>query len=389
MKVGDKTTKIPQTVGVKQGDNLGPILFITVINAVAQTLDDKWTFDKPPLRWHGTKENGDPRWNPDLAKGVKATTKGTAFTLYKSFYVDDGAFILLNRTDLESASSLIKQHFRRFGLTVHSGDTTAQAASKTEAMYFPPPGKSQQHGDTSDIKISDSEYFSFCQKFKYLGSYFEPSLDDTADITNRIQKASAAFAAMKRVLRNDQISCPLRLKAYETTVLNILLFGCESWALTREDIRKLETTHHRFLRSMLHITIYDVKNRRISNTKIRQQIGSHTLLQRMSLRRARWIEKIAHMPPTRNPRKVLNAWLPTPRPTGRPQQTIRTSYASMIKNELGLIDTRIQSWWYLAADPALWAEHVETALTLPSGTYTKYKHRMIGALNPTGTQATR
>ena len=41
MKVGEEEVEIKGTVGVKQGDNLGPILFILLIQAVSSTLDKK------------------------------------------------------------------------------------------------------------------------------------------------------------------------------------------------------------------------------------------------------------------------------------------------------------------------------------------------------------
>ena len=39
MKVGEEEIEINGTVGVKQGDNLGPILFRLLVQAVASTLD--------------------------------------------------------------------------------------------------------------------------------------------------------------------------------------------------------------------------------------------------------------------------------------------------------------------------------------------------------------
>lgn len=41
LPVGKEEVKIGAEVGVKQGDNLGPILFIYLIQAVSNTLDQK------------------------------------------------------------------------------------------------------------------------------------------------------------------------------------------------------------------------------------------------------------------------------------------------------------------------------------------------------------
>eukprot|EP00980_Cylindrotheca_fusiformis_P001528 scaffold346_cov116-Cylindrotheca_fusiformis.AAC.42 len=73
--------------------------------------------------------------------------------------------------------------------------------------------------------------FGFCGSFKYLGTSFDNTLDDSIDVKKRIQKANGAFAAMAKVLKDRKISTKLRLRTYEATVLSILLFGCESWAL--------------------------------------------------------------------------------------------------------------------------------------------------------------
>eukprot|EP00978_Attheya_sp_CCMP212_P040166 scaffold216349_cov37-Attheya_sp.AAC.1 len=38
--------EIPYEIGVKQGDNMAPVLFIYLMNAFAETLSEKWTFEK-------------------------------------------------------------------------------------------------------------------------------------------------------------------------------------------------------------------------------------------------------------------------------------------------------------------------------------------------------
>jgi hypothetical protein len=94
------------------------------------------------------------------------------FSLFKSYYVDDTAFILLSRGEVVAASKLIVSHFRRFGLTIHTGSKRKNEKSKTEAIHFPRPGQESSAADMEDIEIDDDRFMSFCVKFKYVGSYY-------------------------------------------------------------------------------------------------------------------------------------------------------------------------------------------------------------------------
>ena len=157
--------------------------------------------------------------------------------------------------------------------------------------------------------VGGTNYFSYCDKFKYLGTIFTPNLKNDEDIKKRISQATGAFAAMEKTLCNQQLQVCYRIRIYEATVLNILLWGCESWALTTELRRNLEVCHHRFLRRMAKINIYDVMEHHISNDEIREKLGHcKTIHQAMELKRAKWLQKLATWDYNRNPRKLLKAW---------------------------------------------------------------------------------
>ncbi len=106
LRVGEKLEKFLSTSGVKQGDNLAPVLFIFVIHAVSNSLDKKWDFTTPDFRWLP-----EPR---GMLRGTRHSTKGTKFSFFKSYYVDDIAFVLLSRGEFVATSRLIVSHFRRF-----------------------------------------------------------------------------------------------------------------------------------------------------------------------------------------------------------------------------------------------------------------------------------
>jgi hypothetical protein len=65
------------------------------------------------------------------------------------------AFILLSRGEQIAASKLIVSHFRRFGLTIHTGVKSRNEDSKTEAMHFPRPAQESSVADMEDIEITE------------------------------------------------------------------------------------------------------------------------------------------------------------------------------------------------------------------------------------------
>ena len=80
--------------------------------------------------------------------------QGNPFSSWKSYYVDDDAYLFLSRKDIEDALKLIKSYFTCFGLTTHScGDRRNNGNLKSEAMFFPPPGKSATARDYSRYMI--------------------------------------------------------------------------------------------------------------------------------------------------------------------------------------------------------------------------------------------
>jgi hypothetical protein len=287
MKVGSKTESFGSTCGVKQGDNLGPMLFIFVIQAASMTLDKKWTFQKPDFCCRPFPTTG--KLQGSLTGMNRHNKQGCDCSQWKSCCVDDAAFLLLDRSDVLEALKLIVSHFQRFGLTVHAEVRNTEESSKTEAMHFPAPSKEPTANNAADVELDDNGNFSFTKEFKCLGSTFTPKLNDTADIEKRISQASKVFCAMnKNVFRRRETPVSLRLRTHQAIIVNPGPWGCESWALKENDRRKLEAFHHRCLRRMLNLTIHQAKEKRTANQEARRRARrSRTMHQMLELRRCR------------------------------------------------------------------------------------------------------
>jgi hypothetical protein len=71
--------------------------------------------------------------------------------------------------------------------------------------------QSSAAADTEDIEIDVDRFMPFCSKFKYLGSYVVPELNDKGDITDRIRQMRRLFDSMKKqLLSNKQTPIDIR-----------------------------------------------------------------------------------------------------------------------------------------------------------------------------------
>jgi hypothetical protein len=60
----------------------------------------------------------------------------------------------------------------------------------------------------------------------------------TATMFSHELTKQAKYSMMdKNILRRKDISSKLQLRTYRTIIINLLLWGCESWALKEEDKR--------------------------------------------------------------------------------------------------------------------------------------------------------
>jgi hypothetical protein len=218
---------------------------------------------------------------------------------------------------------------------------------------------------------------TFCTKFKYLGSYFVPDLSDTEDITERLTQGRKLFGAIrKQLLCNKQIPIDIRRRLYQATVMNIALWGCESWALKEADRSKLETFHHKCLRKMCGWTMWDVYERRITKERVRRTVAnSPTMESMMEVRRCRWLCKLSFMKASRFPRRMIGAWCPTPRPVGRTPADDMTRIRIHTLKILGFEEDRgqLREWMTVARERSAWALLVEDKLDLPQGSFTNLR----------------
>jgi len=75
----------------------------------------------------------------------------------------------------------------------------------------------------------------------------------------------------------------VKVQRYNSLVLAVLLYGAETWPMTKSTTRKLEAAHHRWFRKFLHISWKD----KVTNEKVRELAQQGLLEDIIRVRRLR------------------------------------------------------------------------------------------------------
>jgi hypothetical protein len=328
IKIGKESRTIPYSVGVKQGDNMAPVLFLFLMQALAETLEKEWKNNNiaiPEFRHFPNSRKG-------RLLGQDWKAKGKAFELFYLLYVDDGAFSFTNLNDMIKASKIIRDTMSRLGLIMHIGKDGGK--SKTEAMYYPPTlEEASKMADEApgpeEAKFAvDEGYITFTRKFKYLGSLITQDLKDNEDISRRINQAKAQVRELTNIWMSKDITTEFKKLLYIQLPLNTALWGAESWTLTADNERKLETFHHKSIHRILNINMFEVEAEKISNLKLRGKFDNiRNISEFVHERQLNWLGHLLHLPDSRQTKKLVNAWVANPRRgKGQPQHHLRHSF---------------------------------------------------------------
>ena len=96
------------------------------------------------------------------------------------------------------------------------------------------------------------------EHFTYLGSVISNDAKVSKDLDKRLSKASSSFERLsKGVWQSHSLRLSTKIQVYSAVVVPTLLYGAETWALYRKQIRLLERFHQRCLRSILGIKWQD------------------------------------------------------------------------------------------------------------------------------------
>src|SRR5215469_11782968 len=145
------------------------------------------------------------------------------------------------------------------------------------------------------------------EEFKYLGTTLTNQNSIHEEIKSRLKLGNACYYWVQNLLSSSLLSKTLKIKIYRTIILPVVLYGCETWSLTKREERRLRVFENRVLRRVFGPKRDEVTGewRKLHNEELRDLYSSPNIVRVVKTRRMRWAGHVARMGEGRGVHRVL------------------------------------------------------------------------------------
>ena len=226
-------------------------------------------------------------------------------------FADDISLLSHKQQDAQEKLCRVAAEAEKTGLQINIG--------KTEAMRV--------NNKQDDPLRLHQENIKEVDKFVYLGSVVSKDRGTDENIKCRINKARHAFNTLGPIWRSTALSLRNKIRIFNTNVKSVLLYGLETWRVTKTNTHKLQTFTNRCLRNILNIRWPEV----VSNEQLWDKTKQAPIETEIRKRKWGWIGQTLGKPASNITRQALD-WNPQGKhKVGRPKQTWRRSTDAEIK----------------------------------------------------------
>lgn len=274
---------------------------------------------------------------------MKSTTEGTRngiqWTLWTQLedldFADDLALLSHRHAQMQEKTTRLAEVSAKVGLKVNKKKTQLMKMNTTNDNPIALGGRPLEEVDS----------------FVYLGSVVDRQGGTDSDVAARVGKARAVFIMLKNIWASKEIGEATKLKIFNSNVKSVLLYGSETWRMTKRTLHKIQTFINGCLRRIFKIWWPD----RIRNEELWERAKQDPITSQIGRRKWGWIGHTLRKPPSSVTRQSLT-WNPQgKRKRGRPRNSWRRDTEAELKKS-GTTWTQIER---TAQDRARWRSVVD------------------------------
>lgn len=268
--------------GLKQGDCLSPLLFITLMDDVTKKCSEKTRKTKIG-NW-----NMEPVWVQNL------------------LFADDIALIADTKEKLQNLVTEWTEELEERGMEVNR--------KKSKVMKF---SRNGEIDENMRITCGDEE-LEQVTSYEYLGALFTSDGKIEEELKNRVRKATNVYFQINNTLiGKKEVSQEAKKRVFNSVYIPTLTYGSESWPTSKSQESKVVAAEMKYLRRSIGKTRRD----RLRNEVVRAEVGVKPVWEQIEKKQLKWFGHVVRMDRRRKPKQVLEARTEGRKLRGRPRTT--------------------------------------------------------------------
>jgi len=96
----------------------------------------------------------------------------------------------------------------------------------------------------------DNSFFERVEEFKYLGTTLTYQNSIQEENKSRLKSGNACYHSVQDRLSSSFLSKNIKIKKHRSTILPVVLYGCETWSLTLREERRLRVFENRVIKNI-------------------------------------------------------------------------------------------------------------------------------------------
>ena len=225
VKVEDKISDyFSCNVGVRQGENLSPLLFSIFLNDFEFSVSRKY--------------NGLSFLSGEINECLSDEDIEHFLKIYVLLYADDTIVLAESAEELQKALNAVYEYCNNWMLTVNISKTKVVIFSNGKVTLFP-------------AFLFGHDIIEVVYEYVYLGVKFVYNASFLPSINKQVIQAKRAFYALMNKIRALRLPVDLSIQLFDQLVMPIMLYGCEVWGYS--DINQVEILHRKFLKQILSV----------------------------------------------------------------------------------------------------------------------------------------
>ena len=247
------------TIGVRQGENLSPMLFAIYLNDFERSISKNY--------------NGLDMCSTDITNTLFGDDIDSFIRLYTLLYADDTIVLAESANDLQIALDNVHEYCDLWKLSIN--------ISKTKIVIFSR-GKVRKYAKFTygkdEVQVVDD--------YVYLGTTFNYNGKMDKAIDKQITQASRAMYSMLTKCKRLALPVDIQCNLFDNLVMPILLYGSEIWGHT--NVKQIEMFYKKFLKSLLQV------KRNTGNCMVYGELGKFGVLSTIEKRMVNFWMRVVH-----------------------------------------------------------------------------------------------